>query len=176
MKKKYTRSLLLAASLFLLPASFQSALAADLNSKVSSSLDKRSAVTQNAKATVASEKQKVTSTDAAVGKLPKVDLNHKVSSNLDKSSAVTQNAKATVASEKKKVTSTTATVGKLPKIDLNSANVEQLTAIKGIGDKTAQAIVDYRKKNGDFTNLKDLINVKGIGAKTLKKVMPYLSL
>lgn len=174
MKKKYTRSLLLAASLFLLPASFQSALAADLNSKVSSSLDKRSAVTQNAKATVASEKQKVTSTDAAVGKLPKVDLNHKVSSNLDKSSAVKQ--KATLASEKKKVTSTTATVGKLPKIDLNSANVEQLTAIKGIGDKTAQAIVDYRKKNGDFTNLQDLINVKGIGAKTLKKVMPYLSL
>ncbi|MBB1271447.1 helix-hairpin-helix domain-containing protein [Psychromonas sp. SR45-3] len=132
MKKKYTRGLLLAASLFLLPASFQSVLAADLNSKVSSSLDK--------------------------------------------SSTVTQKAKTTVASEKKKVTSTTAAVGKLSKIDLNSASVKQLTTINGIGDKTAQAIVDYRKKNGNYTNLKDLVNVKGIGATTLQKIMPYLSL
>ena len=131
MKKKYTRGLLLAASLFLLPASFQSVLAADLNSKVSSSLDKSSAVTQKAKTTVASEKKKITSTAA---------------------------------------------VGKISKIDLNSASVEQLTTLNGIGDKTAKAIVDYRKKNGDFTNVKDLVNVKGIGVATLKKVMPYVSL
>ncbi|WP_299663629.1 helix-hairpin-helix domain-containing protein [uncultured Psychromonas sp.] len=131
MKKKYTRGLLLAASLFLLPASFQSVLAADLNSKVSSSLDKSSAVTQKAKTTVASEKKKITSTAA---------------------------------------------VGKISKIDLNSASVEQLTTLNGIGDKTAKAIVDYRKKNGDFTNVKDLVNVKGIGVATLKKVIPYVSL
>ena len=56
------------------------------------------------------------------------------------------------------------------KVNVNTADAEQLSdALKGIGLKKAQAIVDYREKNGDFTTLQDIENVKGIGASTIEK-------
>ncbi|VAW90848.1 competence protein ComEA helix-hairpin-helix repeat protein [hydrothermal vent metagenome] len=46
--------------------------------------------------------------------------------------------------------------------------------ISGIGPKKAQAIVTYRKTNGPFKNVQELTNVKGIGQKTLEKNMDDL--
>lgn len=60
------------------------------------------------------------------------------------------------------------------KLDVNTATVEQLQAIKGIGPKTAQAIVDYRTKHGPFKSLDALVNVKGIGAKKLEVLRQHL--
>ena len=62
------------------------------------------------------------------------------------------------------------------KININSADIDQLSLIKGIGIKKAQAIVDYRTSHGQFTTLEEVVNVKGIGKGTLKKIMPYLTL
>ncbi|MDQ6995440.1 MAG: helix-hairpin-helix domain-containing protein [Mariprofundaceae bacterium] len=56
------------------------------------------------------------------------------------------------------------------KINLNTANAEQLQGVKGIGEKTAAAIVTYRKAHGDFKSVNDLTNVKGIGEKKLSKI------
>ncbi len=55
------------------------------------------------------------------------------------------------------------------KIDLNTATVAQLTTLKGIGEKTAVKIVEYRKKH-KFTSVDELVNVKGVGEMTLKKI------
>ena len=56
------------------------------------------------------------------------------------------------------------------KINLNSADVLQLThAVKGIGSKRAEAIVDYRTSHGRFKALGDLALVKGLGAGFVKK-------
>jgi competence protein ComEA len=60
------------------------------------------------------------------------------------------------------------------KINVNTADVTELTEIPGIGPKTAEAIVAYRKENGQFKNLDDLIEVKGIGPKKLETIRPFL--
>ena len=53
-------------------------------------------------------------------------------------------------------------------VNINTAKKEQLDGLKGIGPTKAQAIVDYRKKNGPFKSVDDLQNVPGIGPATLK--------
>ncbi len=47
-------------------------------------------------------------------------------------------------------------------INVNTADVKQLTAVKGIGLKLAQSIIEYRKEHGPFAALEDLSKVKGI--------------
>ena len=64
----------------------------------------------------------------------------------------------------------------MEKVNINQATNKQLAAIKGIGTTKAQAIVDYRKANGDFTDINQLMGVKGIGQGTLKKIAPFVSL
>lgn len=55
------------------------------------------------------------------------------------------------------------------KININTASKEQLDTIPGIGPVTAQKILDYREKNGDFSSIEDLKKIGGIGDKTLDK-------
>lgn len=55
-------------------------------------------------------------------------------------------------------------------VDINTADAITLSKnIKGIGIKKAQAIIDYREKNGKFDKIEDLIKVRGIGKKLLQK-------
>ncbi|MGU5848675.1 MULTISPECIES: ComEA family DNA-binding protein [Aeromonas] len=54
------------------------------------------------------------------------------------------------------------------KVNLNTASINELTALKGIGEKKAQAIVDYREKQGKFTTVDQLTDVSGIGPATLE--------
>lgn len=60
------------------------------------------------------------------------------------------------------------------KIDINTADVKTLTLVKGIGEKKARSIIDYRKKHGSFKKVDELINIKGIGEKNLKKFKKHL--
>lgn len=62
------------------------------------------------------------------------------------------------------------------KVNINTATNKQLAAIKGIGMKKAQAIIDYRQDKGNFVSLEQLLNVKGIGKGILKKIEPFLTL
>ena len=58
-------------------------------------------------------------------------------------------------------------------VDINSASAEELTTLKGIGSKKAQAIVTYRDGHC-FKNVGEIVNVKGIGTKFLEKNREYL--
>ena len=55
-------------------------------------------------------------------------------------------------------------------VNINSATQEQLESLDGIGPVKAQAIIDYRKKNGPFKSLEDVKKVDGIGDATYDKI------
>lgn len=54
-------------------------------------------------------------------------------------------------------------------ININTADVQELTKLNGIGEKKAEAIVAWRKENGNFKTVDQLLEVKGIGEATLAK-------
>jgi competence protein ComEA len=61
-------------------------------------------------------------------------------------------------------------IGQNGKININTASKEELKTIPGVGDVTAQKILDYRDKNGRFSSIEDLKKLGGIGDKTLDKM------
>ena len=48
------------------------------------------------------------------------------------------------------------------KININTATKDELKTLNGIGDATANKIINYRKSN-PFTEIEDIMNVPGIG-------------
>jgi competence protein ComEA len=55
-------------------------------------------------------------------------------------------------------------------VNVNTADAKTIAeSLSGIGLKKAQAIIDYRAKNGDFKSIDDLSHVSGIGTKTIEK-------
>lgn len=61
-------------------------------------------------------------------------------------------------------------------ININTADQQELCRLPGIGPKTADAIIQYRKENGQFIMLTELTKVKGIGLNTYKKLQTYIRL
>ena len=55
-------------------------------------------------------------------------------------------------------------------VNINTADAKTLAKeLEGIGPAKAQAIVDYRQKNGAFKSAEDLLKVEGIGDKVLEQ-------
>lgn len=48
-------------------------------------------------------------------------------------------------------------------VSLNNASASELTALPGVGEATAAAIVAHREANGPFTAVEQLMDVRGIG-------------
>lgn len=53
-------------------------------------------------------------------------------------------------------------------VNINTADAQALTKLKGVGLKKAEAIVAWRKANGNFKTIDQLADVKGIGPKTVE--------
>jgi competence protein ComEA len=60
-------------------------------------------------------------------------------------------------------------------LNLNEATIEQLVTLKGIGEKTANKILEYRQSHGQFKSVDELVNVKGVGEKTLETLRAFLT-
>src|SRR5436853_7943584 len=55
-------------------------------------------------------------------------------------------------------------------VNINTASKEELTSLKGVGEKRAQEIINYRTKNGPFKSVDDLEKVPGIGPGIMKQI------
>lgn len=59
------------------------------------------------------------------------------------------------------------------KINLNIATKAELMKLPGVGEATAEKIIEFRK-NQRFRASEDIMKVKGIGQKKFEKMSPYL--
>ncbi|MCU0303381.1 MAG: helix-hairpin-helix domain-containing protein [Thermoanaerobaculales bacterium] len=60
-------------------------------------------------------------------------------------------------------------------VNINTASVDQLQLLPRVGPALAQRIVDFRETNGPFGSIDELVAVKGIGEKSLESLEPYLA-
>ena len=60
-------------------------------------------------------------------------------------------------------------------VNLNTATFEELTAIQGIGDQRAAAILAYREQIGKYTSVEQIKDIRGIGDGLYAKIAPYLT-
>jgi len=61
------------------------------------------------------------------------------------------------------------------KIDINKADAKTLQQLSGIGEKKAQAIIDYRNKVGKIKDIAELSKIDGLGSTTIEKIAPFLT-
>ncbi len=63
----------------------------------------------------------------------------------------------------------------LNKININKATIQDLDKLPGIGEATANKILNYREENGEFKSIEDIKNVNGIGIKKYEQIKNEIS-
>lgn len=58
-------------------------------------------------------------------------------------------------------------------ININTATKEELMTLNGIGESTANSIIEYREENL-FNDIEDVMNVTGIGQAKYNKIKEYI--
>jgi competence protein ComEA len=60
-------------------------------------------------------------------------------------------------------------------VNINTATSAQLQTLPGVGERTAERILEYRQKSGGFKKIEELMNVQGIGEKSFLKLKPLVT-
>lgn len=60
------------------------------------------------------------------------------------------------------------------KININTATIEQLDQIPGVGEATANKILNYREEVGSFKRIEEIKNVSGIGDKKYENMKEFI--
>lgn len=69
-----------------------------------------------------------------------------------------------------KNTTNESTNNETTKININTDSKEKLMTLSGIGSSKADAIIEYRTKNGNFKTTEDIMNVSGISKTIYDKI------
>ena len=137
------------------------------SSKKSTALDKVKEVKEKATSAKDAVKDKATEKLNSVKDSAKEKATDAKTKAADKVEAK-EKAASTKESAKEKVASSA-------KVNINKADAETLQKLSGIGEKKAQAIIDYRNKVGKIKSAAELSNIDGIGEATIEKITPFLS-
>ena len=62
------------------------------------------------------------------------------------------------------------------KININIADVQELDTLPGVGEATANKIINYRDEKGKFNSIEDIKNVNGIGDKKYEDIKDKISI
>jgi comEA protein len=60
-------------------------------------------------------------------------------------------------------------------VNINTAEGEQLQLLPRVGPALAERIINFREVNGPFKSVDELVAVKGIGEKSLEQLRPYIA-
>jgi competence protein ComEA len=60
-------------------------------------------------------------------------------------------------------------------ININQAGSSELEELPGIGNVTAQLIISYRQKNGDFSQIEDIMKVSGIKESRFERIRELIT-
>lgn len=61
-----------------------------------------------------------------------------------------------------------------PRVNINTATPAQLLSVRGLTEKMAASIVDYRREHGPFRSVEDLVKTGGINAAFLDRIRPQV--
>ena len=61
------------------------------------------------------------------------------------------------------------------KVNINQADKDELKKIPGVGEATAQRIVNFRREGNQFFRVEDLTQIKLIGNKTVQTLKPHIT-
>jgi comEA protein len=61
-------------------------------------------------------------------------------------------------------------------VNINTSDLHSLETLEGIGETTAEAIIDYRNEHGGFASLDEIMNVKGVGKGKFEKIKDRISI
>lgn len=60
-------------------------------------------------------------------------------------------------------------------VNINKATIQELDVLPGIGEATANKIINYREENGEFKSIDEIKNVNGIGDKKYEELKNLIS-
>lgn len=68
-----------------------------------------------------------------------------------------------------------ATAATVPQVNINTASEQELQLLPRVGPALAKRVVEFRTANGPFKAPEELTRVKGVGEKTFALLAPYLA-
>ncbi len=107
--------------------------------------------------------------DAAGGTLSNADL-----SGIDQAAFLMDGQKVTIPVAGNESNDSAQGIASGP-VNINTATLDELVALPGIGEKRAQAIIDYRNQHGPFTSVDGLLAVEGLTEGVVDELRPLVT-
>ncbi|KPI50893.1 competence protein ComE [Clostridioides difficile] len=98
------------------------------------------------------------------------DEQHYIIPKIGETISVTSNDSSNNLNLKNEPKSESKNISNESKVNINIATIEELDSLPGVGETTANKILQHREENGQFNSIEDIKNVNGIGDKKYENI------